>query len=131
MNTIEQATAPAKVARPAGITFIGGMNLIAGVVLIIGAFSNPYGGNEAGILFIMGLISLVVAGGLLSLKCWALFIAKAGYVLNILIGLMSQNPFAVIVLVVILCYLYTDGVRAAFAPPASPALPQEADAKEV
>lgn len=72
----------------------------------------------------------MVGGGLLSRQRWALVLAIGGYIVNILVGLASQNPLAVIVPAVILYYLCTEKVRAAFAPPAPPALPHETDAKE-
>lgn len=131
MNTIEQATAPGKAARPAGVGFIAGMNMIIGVATLIGVFTHRFSSNEAGIWLIAGLFSIVVGGGLLGLQRWALFLAKAGYILNALAGLVGQNPIAFIVPALILYYLSTDQVRVAFAPPALPMLPQGTEAKEV
>lgn len=130
MNTIQQATAPAKPPIPGGIGFIAGLNIIGGIVMIIRVFANHHNGDVAVFLLFVGLFSVLVGVGLHGLKRWALFAAIGGYILNILVGLASQNPIAVLVPALILCYLCTAKVRAAFAPPAPPALPHETDAKE-
>ena len=49
MNTIQQATAPAKPPIPGGIGFIAGLNIIGGVAMTIRVFTNGYSSNEVGI----------------------------------------------------------------------------------
>lgn len=130
MNTLQQATAPVKPAIPGGIGFIAGLNIIAGIVSIISVFSNHLNSNVSVFLLFVGLFCVLVGVGLLSLKRWALFTVIGGYILNILVGLGSQNPIAVIVPAAILYYLGTEKVRAAFfAPPAPAPLPRVTDAE--
>ncbi len=59
MNTIDQATVPAKVVRPAGLGFIAGLNIIGGLAMTIRVFNNGYSSNEAGIWLIAGLLSIL------------------------------------------------------------------------
>jgi hypothetical protein len=130
MNTLQQATAPVKPSLPGAIGFIAGLNIIGGIVMIILVFANHHNSDAAVFLLFAGLFSVLVGVGLVSLKRWALFAAIGGYILNILIGLGSLNPVAVLVPALILCHLCTAKSRAAFfAPPAPPALPRVTDAE--
>lgn len=128
MNTIQQANAHGKVAIPGGLGFIAWLNIIGGISMIIRIFGNHHINNAGAFLLLMGLVSVLIGVGLLGLKRWALVTAIGGYIVNILFGLASQNPIAVIVPAAILCYLCSKKVRTAFFPsPAQPALPRVTD----
>lgn len=130
MNTLQQTTAPAKPPIPGGLGFIAGLNIIGGIVMIIRVFANHHNSDAAVFLLFVGLVSVLVGVGLHGLRRWALITAIGGYILNILVGLGSQNPVAVLVPALILCYLCTPKVRAAFfAPPAPAPLPRVTDAE--
>ena len=110
-----------KMERPRGVGYLGWFNAVSGVVCLLTSFGSNTGPGAAG-LFIGGIFSLVVGVGLLQLRPWARPIAIVGYILNIVVGIAQVHPLAIIVSAMILGYLYTASVKAAFASaPLSPA----------
>jgi hypothetical protein len=73
-------------------------------------------GAQGAILFAAGIYALSAGIGLLRLRSWARWMAIVGYVLNIIAGVAQPNPIAVIIAVLLIAYLCSAKVKAAFAP---------------
>lgn len=108
--------------RPLGVTIIAILVAIGGVLEIIGGLlalvSYP---GLAIVTLILGVLALVLAWGLWTLKPWAFWttvILEAINVIQGIIGLTQRqgaSVFGLIVPIIILLYLFMDrNVRAAF-----------------
>ncbi len=109
--------------RPLGITIISIIAAIHGILTIIGGiFSLGASFTPALIAIILGVITLILAWGLWTLKAWGFWGLVAVEVLHLLNGIYalfthSQGPGigTIIIALIVLIYLFADrNVRAAF-----------------
>jgi hypothetical protein len=104
-----------KSQRPLGISLLGGFHAVAGPLCMVVAVASSNGAQGA-FLFAAGIYAVSAGIGLLRLRSWARSMAIAGYVLNIIEGVVQPNPIAVIIAVLLIAYLCSAKVKAAFAP---------------
>jgi len=104
-----------KTQRPLGVSLLGGLHAFAGPICIIVAFGAS-NGAQAAVLFAVGIYALSVGIGLLRLRAWARPLAIGGYVLNIVAGIAQRNPIAIVIALLLIAYLCSAKVKAAFAP---------------
>ncbi|MBN2374699.1 hypothetical protein JXL19_13025 [bacterium] len=96
---------------PGGISLIGGLNIIAGIIMMIMAINS----DQAPLLFIGGIASIIIAFGLLLLKPWGRYCAIVCYAGNIIMCISEENFLGLIIPIGIISYLFSDKVKAAFA----------------
>lgn len=108
-----------KKKRPGGITFLGWFNAVVGCVFMLAALGSKTGPAAVSLL-IAGAFSVIAGVGLLRLSGWGRVLAIIGYVLNIIGGIVQFNPIVIAVAGLVLAYLYSAQVKAAFALHPSP-----------
>ena len=135
-------------SRPTGVTIIAILNIISGIIMLVGGFGlaaissilptmttiDPNAGGQmavagllgvggvaiGGILIILGIISFIVAWGLLKGKSWAWSVTIILSIISIVIGIVSlvAGSFGSIVNIIIagiiIYYLYRPHVKAFF-----------------
>lgn len=135
-------------SRPTGVTIIAILNIISGIIMVVGGFGlaaissilptmttiDPNAGGQmavagllgaggvaiGGILIILGIISFIVAWGLLKGKSWAWSVTIILSIISIVIGIVSlvAGSFGSIVNIIIagiiIYYLYRPHVKAFF-----------------
>ena len=106
---------------PGGISFIGGLNIFAGIILMILAFNTEQGP----LLFVAGFVSIIIAFGLLSLKPWARYLAIICYAANIVMCACGENFIGLAVALIIISYLFNDKVREAFSKETNEVIPTQ------
>lgn len=134
--------------RPTGVTIIAILNIISGIIMLIGGLGlaaigsilpamttvDPNAGGQmalagllgvggiavGGILIILGIISFIVAWGLLKGKSWAWIVTVILSVISIVIGIISLvggnfgSIINIIIAGIIIYYLYRPHVKAYF-----------------
>ena len=117
--------------RPTGVTILAILEIISGIIaiafaLFFGAMmgsmgSSMFGNGGAaiigvigGIVVVLGLISFVMAWGLLKGKSWAWTITLILTIISLIFDLPSMNIIGIIIDVIILYYLYRPHVKAYF-----------------
>jgi hypothetical protein len=135
-------------SRPTGVTIIAILNIISGIIMVVGGFGlaaissilptmttiDPNAGGQmavagllgaggvaiGGILIILGIISFIVAWGLLKGKSWAWSVTIILSIISIVMGIVSlvAGSFGSIVNIIIagiiIYYLYRPHVKAFF-----------------
>lgn len=135
-------------SRPTGVTIIAILNIISGIIMVVGGFGlaaissilptmttiDPNAGGQmavagllgaggvaiGGVLIILGIISFIVAWGLLKGKSWAWSVTIILSIISIVIGIVSlvAGSFGSIVNIIIagiiIYYLYRPHVKAFF-----------------
>ena len=101
--------------RPIMIGVLSVLNIIGGTLAMFASFGMRTGA-EGAILFALGLFALIVGIGLFKLYSWARKVAIVGYALNVIGHLVESNPIGFIVSLLILGYLFSNGVKEAFSP---------------
>jgi hypothetical protein len=135
-------------ARPTGVTIIAILNVISGIVMIAGGIGlaaigsilptmttlDPNASGQlavagllgvggiavGGILIILGIISFIVAWGLLKGKGWAWSVTMVLSIISIVIGVISMvagsfgSIVNIIIAGIIIYYLYRPHVKAFF-----------------
>ena len=121
-------------ARPTGVTILAILEIISGVIAIaFGAFFGTLmgsmrigmmmGDGEAlgaifaaigGITIALGVISFVLAWGLLKGKSWAWTVTLILTIISLVFDLPSMNIIGIIIDVIILYYLFRPHVKAYF-----------------
>jgi len=135
-------------SRPTGVTIIAVLNIISGIIMLIGGFGlaaissifptmtaiDPNASGQmafagllgaagvalGGILIILGIISFIVAWGLLKGKGWAWSLTMILSIISIIISIVSlaAGSFGSIVNIIIsgiiIYYLYRPHVKAFF-----------------
>ena len=144
MTPVSTTTKP----RPTGVTIIAILNIISGIIMLIGGVGlaavgsilptlttvDPNAGGQmavagllgvggaavGGILIILGIISFIVAWGLLKGKSWAWTVTVVLSVISIVIGIISivggnfGSIINIIIAGIIIYYLYRPHVKAYF-----------------
>jgi hypothetical protein len=134
--------------RPTGVTIIAILNIISGIIMLLGGIGlaaigsilptittvDPSAGGQmalagllgaggiavGGILIILGIISFIVAWGLLKGKSWAWTVTVILSVISIVIGIISLvggnfgSIINIIIAGIIIYYLYRPHVKAYF-----------------
>ncbi|MCH9657889.1 hypothetical protein K0U27_04185 [archaeon] len=121
--------------RPMGVTIIAVLEIISGIIAIafgalfgalmggigMGVGSSMMGGEFAGIFGIvggitavLGVISFVMAWGLLKGKSWAWTITLILTIISLIFDVPSMNVIGIIIDVIILYYLFRPHVKAYF-----------------
>ena len=117
--------------RPVGVTILAILEIISGAIAIgIGIFFSTiwgsvgmemmdFGGNAvmgaiSGIIVILGIVSFVMAWGLLKGKPWAWTITLILTIISLIFDLPSFNIIGIIIDVVILYYLFRPHVKSYF-----------------
>jgi len=112
--------------RPTGVTILVILMAISGTfVILIGLLFSTYAaivgidtgaflGIISGVLVILGIATLVMAGGLEKGKSWAWSITRILVIISIVFEIISQNVIGLIIDGVILYYLYRPVVKAYF-----------------
>ena len=117
--------------RPVGVTILAVLEIISGAIAIgIGIFfstiwgsvgmemmdfgSNAVMGAISGIIVILGIVSFVMAWGLLKGKPWAWTITLILTIISLIFDLPSFNIIGIIIDVVILYYLFRPHVKSYF-----------------
>jgi len=113
--------------RPIGVTILGILEIISGIIAIVGGlfvatFSAmmgteifaAYGGVISGVLIVIGIVSFVMAWGLLAGKSWAWTITLILTIISVIFDLASFNVFGLIIEAIILYYLFRPHVKAYF-----------------
>jgi len=134
--------------RPTGVTIIAILNIISGIIMLVGGFGlaaissilptmttiDPNAGGQmavagllgvggvaiGAVLIILGIISFIVAWGLLKGKSWAWSVTIILSIISIVIGIVSlvAGSFGSIVNIIIagiiIYYLYRPHVKAFF-----------------
>ena len=135
-------------SRPTGVTIIAILNIISGIIMIAGGLGlaaissvlptittiDPNAGGQmalaglvggagiavGGILIILGIISFIVAWGLLKGKGWAWSLTLILSIISIIIGIVSMaagnfgSIINIIIAGIIIYYLYRPHVKAFF-----------------
>ena len=135
-------------SRPTGVTIIAVLNIISGIIMLIGGFGlaaigsilptmttidpnasgqmalagllGPAGVALGGILIILGIISFIVAWGLLKGKGWAWSLTMILSIISIIINIVSLvggnfgGVVNIIISGIIIYYLYRPHVKAFF-----------------
>jgi hypothetical protein len=118
-------------SRPMGVTILAVLNIISGIImLLIGlgvaalgvvlVFFAPIGIFFGGIFVILGIVSFIVAGGLLQGRGWAWTATLVLSIISIVIGIASLaagnagSIISVIISGVIIYYLYRPYVQSYF-----------------
>src|SRR6185295_6194731 len=133
-------------SRPTGVTIIAILNIISGIIMLAGGLGlaaissvlptmttiDPNAGGQmalaglvggagiavGGILIILGIISFIVAWGLLKGKGWAWSLTLILSVISIIIGIVSMaagnfgSIINIIIAGIIIYYLYRPHVKA-------------------
>jgi hypothetical protein len=134
--------------RPTGVTIIAILNIISGIIMLIGGVGlaaissilptmttlDPNAGGQmaiagllgvggaavGGILIILGIISFIVAWGLLKGKSWAWSVTIILSIISIVIGIISLvagnfgSVVNIIIAGIIIYYLFRPHVKAFF-----------------
>ena len=134
--------------RPTGVTIIAILNIISGIIMLLGGIGlaaigsilptlttvDPNAGGQmalagllgvggvavGGILIILGIISFIVAWGLLKGKSWAWTVTVVLSVISIVMGIISLvggnfgSVVNIIIAGIIIYYLYRPHVKAYF-----------------
>ena len=119
--------------RPTGVTILAILEIVSGIIAIVfgalfGALMGALGmgidmmGKESGVIFgvigvvtvSLGVISFVMAWGLLKGKSWAWTITLILTVISLIFDLPSMNVIGLIIDIVILYYLFRPHVKAYF-----------------
>ena len=134
--------------RPTGVTIIAILNIISGIIMIIGGAGlaaigsilptmttiDPSAGGQlavagflgaggvavGGILIILGIISFIVAWGLLKGKAWAWTVTLILSIISLILGVVSVvagsfgSIINIIIAAIIIYYLYRPHVKAYF-----------------
>jgi len=112
--------------RPTGVTILVILMAISGTfIILIGLLFSTYTaivgidtgvflGVISGVLVILGIATLVMAGGLEKGKSWAWSITRILVIISIVFDIISQNVIGLIIDGVILYYLYRPVVKAYF-----------------
>ena len=134
--------------RPTGVTIIAILNIISGIIMIIGGAGlaaigsllpamttiDPNAGGQlavagllgaggvavGGILIILGIISFVVAWGLLKGRAWAWTVTLILSIISLILGIVSVvagsfgSIINIIIAAIIIYYLYRPHVKAYF-----------------
>jgi hypothetical protein len=134
--------------RPTGVTIIAILNIISGIIMLLGGIGlaaigsilptlttvDPNAGGQmalagllgvggvaiGGILIILGIISFIVAWGLLKGKSWAWTVTVVLSVISIVMGIISLvggnfgSIVNIIIAGIIIYYLYRPHVKAYF-----------------
>lgn len=135
-------------SRPTGVTIIAILNIISGIIMLAGGLGlaaissvlptmttiDPNAGGQmalaglvggagiavGGILIILGIISFIVAWGLLKGKGWAWSLTLILSIISIIIGIVSLaaanfgSIINIIIAGIIIYYLYRPHVKAFF-----------------
>ena len=135
-------------SRPTGVTIIAVLNIISGIIMLIGGFGlaaissilptmttidpnasgqmalagllGPAGVALGGILIILGIISFIVAWGLLKGKGWAWSLTMILSIISIIISIVSLvggnfgGVANIIISGIIIYYLFRPHVKAFF-----------------
>jgi len=135
-------------SRPTGVTIIAILNIISGIIMLAGGLGlaaissvlptmttiDPNAGGQmalaglvggagiavGGILIILGIISFIVAWGLLKGKGWAWSLTLILSIISIIIGIVSMaagnfgSIINIIIAGIIIYYLYRPHVKAFF-----------------
>jgi len=117
--------------RPTGVTILAALEILSGIIAIVmGVFFGAlmgasgmgmmdYGGTAVmgaitGVMIVIGVISFVMAWGLLKGKSWAWTVTLILTIISLVIDLPSFNIIGLIIDVVILYYLFRPHVKAYF-----------------
>ncbi len=134
--------------RPTGVTIIAILNIISGIIMIIGGAGlaaigsllpamttiDPSAGGQlavagllgaggvavGGILIILGIISFIVAWGLLKGRAWAWTVTLILSIISLILGIVSVvagsfgSIINIIIAAIIIYYLYRPHVKAFF-----------------
>ena len=119
--------------RPTGVTIIAALEIISGIIAIafgafFGALMGAMGmgidmmGKESGVIFgaigvitvSLGVLSFVMAWGLLKGKSWAWTITLILTIISLIFDLPSMNVIGLIIDIVILYYLFRPHVKIFF-----------------
>ncbi|MFO7835420.1 MAG: hypothetical protein R6V83_02105 [Candidatus Thorarchaeota archaeon] len=107
--------------RPLGITVLAILQMIGALITLglgvtIMAFGSisPFYGIMGGILVIFGLISFYVGYGLWTMKSWAWKLAMIVNIINIVIGVITQNWVGIIIPLIIVIYLNQEDIKQRF-----------------
>jgi hypothetical protein len=96
-----------------GLPVLGTVNIVGGAVMVLIAL-DAKSTAAATLTMLIAFGSVAMGIGLIKGRRWAWKLAIAGYGLNVLLGLLSLNPVAVIMAAAILLYLNSTNVRAIF-----------------
>ena len=142
------STATTSKTRPTGVTIIAILNVISGIVMLVGGLGlaainsilptmttlDPNASGQmavagllgvggiavGGILIVLGIISFIVAWGLLKGKGWAWSVTMVLSIISIVIGVISMvagsigSIVNIIIAGIIIYYLYRPHVKAFF-----------------
>ncbi len=117
--------------RPTGVTILAVLEIISGIISVVagavlgtvvgmmgmGMTGNEYGalmGILGGFVMALGIISFVMAWGLLKGKSWAWTITLVLTIISLITNLPSLNIIGLIINGVILYYLFRPHVKAYF-----------------
>lgn len=119
------------VVRPTGVTILAVLEIISGVIAIamgvffgalmgsMGVAMMDFGGSAimgviGGIIVVLGIISFVMAWGLLKGKPWAWTVTLILTIISLVFNLPSMNIVGLIINAIILYYLFRPHVKAYF-----------------
>jgi len=102
-----------KSQRPGPIAVLGVYNAGIGSFFIVASLGAPEN-IERSLLFGAGLFALVVGIGLFHMQPWARSAAIGGYIVNIIGAFIHPNVFGALIAALILAYLVSPTVKAAF-----------------
>ena len=115
--------------RPIGVTILAALEIISGIVAIVGGFFfatfsammmmgadmfGAFGVVISGVLIVIGIISFIMAWGLLQGKPWAWTITLILTIIHLIFDLPSFNVIGLVINGLILYYLYRPHVKAYF-----------------
>jgi hypothetical protein len=115
-------------ARPTGVAILAVLEIINGIVLVIGglfaaAFSVllipvPVLGAIAGVIgffaLALGIASFLMAWGLLYAKPWAWTITVILTIISLIVDATSANVIGIVISAIVLYYLYRPHVKSYF-----------------
>ena len=114
--------------RPTGVTILAALEIISGIVAIVGGFFfatlsammmstdvfGAFGVVISGVLIAIGIVSFIMAWGLLQGKSWAWTFTLILTIISLIFDLPSFNVIGLVINAIILYYLFRPHVKAYF-----------------
>ncbi len=111
--------------RPLGITILAILEILGGLLSIVGGFGlvtlamiEPIFGMLwlaiGAVTLILGIVALIIGWGLWSLKSWAWMAALIINLINLILNVLSQSWLSAIINLIIILYLQQKDIKSRF-----------------
>ena len=111
--------------RPLGVTILAILEILGGILSIIGGFGlvtlamlmGPLGFLfmiVGGLTLLLGIIALIIGWGLWSLKSWAWMAALIINLINLILNILSGGYLSAVINLIIIIYLQQGDIKSRF-----------------